>query len=118
MKNYTQFEDITKTNREVLEILINKYKTIKKLENEIKTIKEDNIINMKKIEKYIENKNIEGIQGDDFLVFLRDYTNSPSFKNVIELASNDKVINKTIASKLYGIYEDNKTTNKKLTVKL
>lgn len=118
MKKYINADKITKKEKEILSILIGKYKRIKNLENEIKAIKEDNTFNKGKIEKYITKKDIDGIQGNDFLVFLRDYTNAPSFKNVIENASNDKIINKTTASKLLGIYEDNKKTSKNLTVKL
>lgn len=118
MKNYTQANTLNKQEKHTLNMLISKYKSIKELERDIKAIKEDNSFNVGKIEKYILDNKIDGIKGKDFLVYVRDYTNAPSLKLIVEQASLEKVINKTIASKLMGLYEDNKKTSKRLTVKL
>lgn len=118
MKNYIQAYDINLADRVAIIELVDKYKEIKKLEKEIKQIKEDKKLSTEKIEKYIINKKLDGIKGEDYLVYVRDYTSSPSLKLVVEEASLSKVINKTIASKLMGLYEDNKKTSRRLTVKL
>lgn len=118
MERYTDYKTVAKKERQVIDVLISKYKKIKDLESDIKAIKADNSFNMGKVEKYIVDNKIDGIRGNDFLMYLRDYTSSPSFKRTIEIATSDIIINKTVASKLYGLYETMKQTRKRLTVKL
>lgn len=117
-KEYLPIMDVAGTEKETINKYVDVYKKIKKLESKIKEMKEESLFDIETIKQYVESNKLEGIEGTDFLVFLKDSTNVPSLKSVIEIAAVDKVINKTIASKLLGIYESNKKTTVKLSVKL
>ena len=118
-KNYVGYDDLPEGQQVKVKEAEKLQKTSCNLKKKIAVVKEDLSNVAVDIQDYLERNNLDGVQDDPSLLYLKEMGSTPSFNQVLESVSGE--LPQTVVKKLSEAYDklkEEKKTGKQLIVKL